>query len=132
MKSYEEFKSFITERFDPFKVFKHKDRTNGLQADDEYDIRALVRYTLVLPSGTKTIVNAMFPPVQLKTTDNKYEFNRYLNAYIADLKSGGHEIVAIHYKGSPEYARLTPQPRQGTWDKAASMQAANLAASKVQ
>ena len=103
MKSYKDYISEST--FDSFKVFKHK--SSAYEPDDEYDIRAVVRYRIVLPkTGEKTIVNAVFPPVQLKTTDNKYEFNRHLNAYIASLKSEGHEIVGIHLKGDPIHTKF--------------------------
>jgi hypothetical protein len=43
----------------------------------------------------------------LKTTDSKYEFNRHLNAYVADLKSNGYEIVGIHLEGDPIHAKMT-------------------------
>ena len=96
--------------FDSFKVFKPK--STHYEPDDEYDIRAVIRYTVVLPkTGEKTIVNSLFPPSQLKTTDNKYEFNRYLNAKVADLKASGHEIVGIHYKGDPVYDKMMGRGR---------------------
>lgn len=104
-----------TESFDPFKVFSPKRTTN--EPDGEYGIRALVRYTSVLPksndwSGGTTVVNALFPPTQLKTTDNKYDFNRHLNSYVNDLKSRGHEILGIHLKGSPEFDKFTGSRRK--------------------
>ena len=103
MKSYKDYISEST--FDSFKVFKYK--SNAYEPDDEYDIRAVVRYRIVLPkTGEKTTVNAVSPPVQLKTTDNKYEFNRHLNAYVAGLKTNGYEIVGIHLKGDPIHTKF--------------------------
>ena len=104
MKSYEELKNTISERFDSFKVFKYK--ANANEEDGEYDIRALIRYTHVLPSGEKTVITALFPPIQLRTTDNKYEFNRHLNAMVASLKAEGKEIVGIHMRGDPIYDKI--------------------------
>jgi hypothetical protein len=103
MKSY---KDYINEStFDSFKVFKHK--SSASEPDEEYDIRAVVRYRIVLPkTGENTIVNTVFPPVQLKTTNNKYDFNRHLNAYVAGLKTAGYEIVGIHLKGDPIYTKF--------------------------
>ena len=100
MKTYHD---FISENFDPFKVFKTRPTS---EVDGEYDIRALIRYTHVLPSGEKTVITSLFPPIQLRTTDNKYEFNRHLNAMVASLKAEGREIVGIHMKGDPLYDRL--------------------------
>jgi hypothetical protein len=101
MKNYRE---FITETFDSFKVFKHK--ANANEEDSEYGIRALIRYTHVLPSGEKTVITSLFPPIQLRTTDNKYQFNRHLNAMVASLKAEGREILGIHMRGDPLYDRL--------------------------
>jgi hypothetical protein len=101
MKTYHD---FISENFDSFKVFVPK--ANANEEDSEYGIRALIRYTHVLPSGEKTVITALFPPIQLRTTDNKYEFNRHLNAMVASLKAEGKEIVGIHMKGDPLYNKI--------------------------
>jgi hypothetical protein len=104
MKSYSKF--IAENKFDSFKVFNHK--SNAYEPDGEYDLRAVVRYRVVLPkTGEKTLVSALFPPAQLKTTDSKYEFNRHLNAYVANLKSNGYEIVGIHLDGDPIHAKMT-------------------------
>ena len=102
MKSYGDY--IKEENFDSFKVFKPK--ANANEPDPEYGIRAIVRYRIVLPkTGEKTTVISMFPPIQLRTTENKYEFNRHLNAHVASLKSQGYEVVGIHMDGDPIHAR---------------------------
>ncbi len=107
MKSYSQLVKCIREsRFDSFKTFKYKPNPN--QPDGEYDLRAVVRYHVVLPkTGEKRVVTALFPPIQLRTTNNKYEFNRQLNAYVADLKSNGYDIIGIHLEGDPIHTKMT-------------------------
>lgn len=96
----------LNERFDPFKIFSYKKSAN--EKDPKYGKRAIVIYKT--EDGTRVV--SLFPPIQLRTTDNKYEFNRHLNAYIDSLKKDGNEFVSVHQEGDPvftKYARGIPK-----------------------
>jgi hypothetical protein len=61
------------------------------EAPDPYEWRAYVRAT---DSNARSTL-FYFPPVQLKSTDNKYDFNRELNKYTDSLKNDGYTIVSV-------------------------------------
>lgn len=66
------------------------------EPDGEYDFRAMVSYTK--PSvidGVPLLTVSLFPPVQLTTTDSKYDFNHHLNQYLAVLKNQGVNVTNV-------------------------------------
>ena len=76
------------------------------EPDGEYDFRAMVAYVASDFNGKKVLTTSLFPPVQLKTTDSKYDFNHHLNLYLDDLKSrvGSVTNVIVSQGGNTLYS----------------------------
>ena len=60
------------------------------ERDGEYEWRAVIFYNW--GAGHNEV---MFPPIQLRSTENKYEFNRELTAYKQQLTYHGNRIVSV-------------------------------------
>jgi hypothetical protein len=64
--------------------------------DGDYDFRAMISHTSPSPiDGSPILTVSLFPPVQLKTTDSKYDFNRHLNLHLDSLKSNGVSVTNV-------------------------------------
>ena len=76
------------------------------EPDGEYDFRAMVAYVAPDFNGNKVLTTSLFPPVQLKTTDSKYDFNHHLNQYLAELQArvGGVTNVVVSQGGKTLYS----------------------------
>jgi hypothetical protein len=80
----------MTTNFDIFSLLDHK---RGDDSDTEFSFRAVVTKDFTLPNGDTVQIQATFPPTQLKTVENKSDFNRLLNGHLADLRS---KNVRVH------------------------------------
>lgn len=74
--------------------------------DPEYHIRVMIEHK----SMGHTIM-ALVPGIFEQSTDNKYDFNRYLNKYLDELKSRGSEFVKIHWPGDEQYEKYRRRPK---------------------
>lgn len=69
--------------YDPFQHFEPK--ASGTY-DSDYGYRAFVSYSMDMDDGRVVNVCSTFPPVQLTTLENKYDFQRHLNLYLDSLR----------------------------------------------
>lgn len=121
MKSFTELRQLAREGYDPYRFFQYK--KNAAEPDDKYGFRSIVVYRQKYRHSTGEMrdqqVAAMFPPFHLRTTDNRYEFLRQLDAFVKDLEKQGAEIIAVHPKGHPEYQKYVGSATKGyNWKNA--------------
>jgi len=64
------------------------------EPDGQFDFRAMVRSTASF-NGQDVLVDALFPPTQLKTTDSKHDFNLHLNRHLSQLKDRGAKVHRV-------------------------------------
>jgi len=100
----------VGESYSPHDHFPRRDASSE---DGEYDIRVFIEYKD--NQGRTTL--SLFPPTQLQTTDNKYDFNRQLTAELKSLKDMGFDVVEIHRKGDPRYESLMKKIPSPQWNR---------------
>jgi hypothetical protein len=64
------------------------------EPDGQFDFRAMVRSTASF-NGVDVMVDSLFPPTQLKTTDSKHDFNLHLNRHLSQLKGRGCVVHSV-------------------------------------
>jgi hypothetical protein len=117
MKSFHQFR----ENYDVYKHFSFKKDAN--EEDDKYAFRSIIVYKTKYKHSSGEVrdqqVAEMFPPNTLRSTDNRYEFLRQLDAYVKDLERKGAVILAVHPKGHPEYQKYIGGKAKGyVWKSA--------------
>jgi len=80
-----------------FDIFKHLPTrpSSDDHRDTEFDFRAMLDIDHTRPDGSKTVAHVLFPPTQLRTVDNKADFNRLLNKQLSHLKAQGDKVLHV-------------------------------------
>lgn len=80
----------MTDPRTPFPPKRYKDTSDE---DSALSFRAMIHHVAPAPTGVPTRFVSMFPSTQYTTTDNKHDFNRVLNAYLATLDWSKVEVL---------------------------------------
>ena len=87
-----------------FDIFSVLDYMKKNECDSEYAFRAFIVTELTLPSGQVVDLKSLFPPSQLRTVENKSDFNRLLNAELDSLREHKKILrVEVFQNGIPIY-----------------------------